>query len=751
MTTDARHPDRARRGRPVRPWAAVLAGVALVALVWAVYHPALGHGFIEYDEQAQVVRNPLVRSLSPGNLARIFSSRSDSSYYPVRLLSFAVDYAVWDLDPTGYHLTNLLLHAANVLLLYGLALRLLRRRRRPDSPDCASRAGGGVWPAAAAALGAGLFALHPVVVEPVAWVGGREELLMVFGALACLHCHLRARRSERAAGRVTGRAVAWHGGAVLGGIVACGSNVVGAAVPAVVTVYDLLSRPRPPARRIAGGTALLWLIGIGAIAAKVTEPITSASRALRVAPSAFQRMLVVLAVYWEDLRTLLWPEDLTVRYPWAIPSGPLSPRVLVGAAAVAVTAAGVVLAYRRRRRLAAFGLAWFVLALLPTLQIVPHHVYRADRFLYLPLAGAAVVVAAGLGAARRPATRGMAAGLVGALLIVWGRLSAAQLPVWQDSLTLFGRHVTLHPDSATGHYNLGTVLGEGDQVQEAVRHYRMALEANPDHPGAHNNLGTILFRKGDAEGAIRHYESALAAYEHYFPARYNLGNALSSLGRHAEALPHYRAVVAADPSDAEAHFRLADALFHHGDAAEAVTHYRRSIELRPRDPEAHSNLAGALLVLGRPDEAARACREALRINPRFPQAHYNLGGSLAAQGRFRRAIESFERALRLRPDYERALAALARLLAACPDPEVRDPARAVTLAEELCRRTAYADPEYLGVLAAAYAAAGRPDEALRAAESAVELARERGNAAILEQLRLLVERINGRTGDAAAP
>ncbi len=653
------------RDRPAPRWPAVVAGVCLVAAVWAVYGRVLGHEFVGYDEQQQLVTNPLVRELSLANLGRLFTTPSVTSYYPFRTLSFAIDHAVWGLWPTGFHLTNLLLHTGNVLLVFGLAVRLLGGPGLPRP-----------WQVTAGALGAGLFALHPVVVEPVAWVGGREELLMVLGVLACVHLHLSARRREDRAGRATGRAVACHVGAVLACIVACGSNVVGAVTPALVTAMDLLSARRPKAARILAATAPLWIVGAAAVVLKLVEPSGPSTPIPTVSPA--ERPAVVLDLYGLTLRTLLGLEELTVQYPWRVPAGLLSAGVIVGALALGATAAAIVL---WRRPTGRWALAWFLIGLVPGLQVVPHHVFRADRLLYLPLAGLALAAGTALSMLRRPALRGFAAGLAGLALAGAAWAATVQAGFWRDGVALFSRAAEINPDSAVALNNLAVALAREGRNREAADALDRAVRVDPDDFDVRYNRAAAFEALGQTERAAAAYERALALRPDHLQSRIDLASALAELGRrgpairhlmkalegaprrsdarqllaallaeeglYAEAIGQYEKVLAADPERAEAQYGLGTALAAVGRPKQALVHLRRVVEIDPGHVRAHNNLAGCLATLGRTREAAAHWERTIKLDAGHVPARMNLAALLAREGRFDRAVRLSEEALRL--------------------------------------------------------------------------------------------------------
>ena len=207
---------------------------ALAYLVCVVFFPVVTFEFIESDVSNHVVHNPYIRGLTAENLWHIFTSRCLTSYYPVRTLTYAADYQVWGLDPTGFKLTNGLIHLAIVLLALWLVLRLF------DHPISMVRSPGRYWDLAVATFSAGIFAVHPVVVEPVTWVAGREELLMTLGALGCIHFHLTARRLSDEGGKPRRATACWVAAAVCCAA-ACLSNAVAAVIPLLIVACDLLT------------------------------------------------------------------------------------------------------------------------------------------------------------------------------------------------------------------------------------------------------------------------------------------------------------------------------------------------------------------------------------------------------------------------------------------------------------------------------------------------------------------------------
>lgn len=672
------HPAAASRASKPQRRRLILAIFLLAGLVAVVYGPMLRFEFVDYDVTGQVVENPHIRGLTWANLKYIFTTRCVTSYYPVRTLSFALDYQLWGLNPMGFELTNGLIHLANVLLVFWLALRLVAIgseafRESPLTPGPSPARGEGSicpaqpqdgstappgfspateerhlggWDVFLAAVAAGLFAVHPLVVEPVAWVAGREELLMTLGVLGSVHFHIAARRFASAGVRRS-RIVACHVAAALCCAAACLSNSVAVVIPLIVTAWDLLTLRPLRLGRIVSGTAALWLIAAVAIPIKILghvgvvvegPPLLSAHRAM-----------AILNVYYGNLKALVWPVDLAPARLQYVPESFLDPAVVVGAVALVLT--GLLLWSLRRQRLLLFGLLWFLLALLPTSQIVINHIHRADRFLYLPLAG--LVLAGAM--AVRPFGRFVPQGLVPKAAVgavgVWSVLflailSSAQLQTWRDSITMWDNVVRVEPKNALAHFALGNNLAKAGHYDLAEQHLQTQIWL--DFNDAEAMRQASLFAIKGKEGEPPNYELAV---------------------------------------------QLA----------------RRSCELTRWQN--------------------RGCLNTLAA------AETGLAKSLVEQSQYRRAIEHYRLALKADPDHRPALVQMAVILATTSDIRLREPQEAVRLAERAQQLGSRDDPIGLMVLSTAYAEAWDFDNAIAATEKGIQLAENRGEKQLAEELR----------------
>jgi tetratricopeptide (TPR) repeat protein len=307
-----------------------------------------------------------------------------------------------------------------------------------------------------------------------------------------------------------------------------------------------------------------------------------------------------------------------------------------------------------------------------------------------------------------------------------------------EAIAYFQEALQIKPDYAEAWYNLGYALFQKGQVDEAIAHYQKALQIKPDDAEAHNNLGNALLQKGQVDEAIAHYQKALQIKPDDAEAHNNLGCVLLQRGQVDEAIVHYQKALQIKPDNAKAHNNLGSALLIKGQVDEAIAHYQKALQIKSDDAEVHNNLGYILLQKGKVDEATVHFQKALKIKPDYAEAHYNFGNALLQKGRVDEAIAQYQQALQIRPDFPGVLKNLAWLLATCPDAHLRDGVQAVKYAGRACELTHYGVASLVGTLAAAYAEAGRYDEAMAAAQKACALATAAGERDLLERNQKLL-------------
>ena len=652
-------------------------GLLVFGLVLACYWPALRGGLV-WDDAAHVTR-PDLRSWS--GLVRIWSDlRATQQYYPVLHSAFWIEHRLWGDATLGYHLVNVLFHAASCCLL-ALVLQRLREGRRAQQVcapteradgNTGGRSAGVLSPLSASAyanaawLAALLLAVHPVCVESVAWISEQKNTLsLVFYLLAALaYLEFADRRSRWA-----------YGTALACFLMALGTKSVTATLPAALLVGLWWKRGRLGWRREVF-PLVPWFVAAaaaGLLTAWIERRLIGAEGGgfdLSIA----QRFLLAGRVIWFYLGRLGWPSGLMFIYPrWDVSAESAGWFGYVGGA-LAVTA-GLWL-IRRRFRGPLAGWLYFVGSLFPALgffNVYPFKFsYVADHFQYLASLGIFAIAAAGIAALLSRASPGVRiGGRMSCAVLVAGLavMSNLQSRIYRDSETLYRTTLDRNPACWMAHVNLATELAKSPaRVPEALVHYAEALRIQPDNAEAHNNLANELVKlPGRMPEALAHFDQALKSAPAFVEAHVNLANTLARLpGRTTEALVHYDQALRLDPGNVEAHFGLADLLATiPGRANEALAEYEQTLRLRQDYAEAHNNLADFLAKLpGRLSEALAHFEESLRLNPRLAKTHFNLAVVLeTVPGREAEALGHYQEALRLDPDYAEAHNNLAVILA----------------------------------------------------------------------------------------
>jgi tetratricopeptide (TPR) repeat protein len=306
---------------------------------------------------------------------------------------------------------------------------------------------------------------------------------------------------------------------------------------------------------------------------------------------------------------------------------------------------------------------------------------------------------------------------------------------YDASIAEWKKALEINPQDAKTHNNLGRALAGKGEFDEAIGHWQKALEVNPKYAEARNNLGVALIRKGEFDKAISHFQDVLRLNPAYAEVHTNLGRALLERGKLDAAITCWRKALEVNPQYAEAHNDLGTGLFRKNRLDEAITHWQRAVEINPAFAQAHYNLGRAQAQKGRLDEAIVHWQKTREINPKFAQAYFQLGDAFYLQGKIPEALAHWRSGLRLEPDHLHALKQTAWVLATCPKSEIRDGAEAVKLAEQAARLAGEKEPAILDALAAAYAEAGRFQDAVQTMHRSLALPTRQGSAALAESLK----------------
>jgi tetratricopeptide (TPR) repeat protein len=696
-----------------REW--LLAGL-LAAATLLTFSPVLVCGFVDYDDPYYL--NAQVRAgLTWEGVSWAWGTFHFGNWHPLVWLSLMLDEQLLGPGPFGFHLTNLLLHTGSVLLLFAAL------RRMTAAP----------WPSA---LAAALFALHPLNVEPVAWVAERKGVLSTFFWMLTLWAY--ARYAERPGPRRYALVLL----AFVAGLL-CKPMLL--TLPVVLLLLDYW-----PLRRWGDtwrpGTGLLLeklpLVAVAAafaVIAVLAQRHSGALRALDTPTSARLGNAAVSYVWY--LARAAWPADLAAFYPYR---GDEVAAWQVAAALVLLAA--VTLAVLRCARSApylAVGWLWYLVALAPVsgalVQVGAHG--RADRYAYVPLVGIDIMVAWGTAAAvARWHRRALAVGLTAAVLACCAVASWTQSLHWRDSRTLWEHALQVTDGNYVACYGLGNDLHRRGEDGEALEYLAAALRIKADYAFAHSLMGNILARQGKTADALPHLQKAVRLDSNIPHAHRSLGLALLTLGRPDEAAAAFREAVRAEPSDAGAHTGLGRALLWQGRPAEALGPLAVAARLEPANRALAGEVGVCALAAGEWAQAAAIFGRLSALQPNSPDYHAGLGLALYHLGRSQEARPEFEACLRLAAHWPEAVLRRGWELATDPEAAHRCGALAVVAAEEALQARGGADAEALDVLAAADAEAGRFALAVEHARRARALAAAAGQSArardIEDRLRL---------------
>jgi Flp pilus assembly protein TadD len=592
---------------------AVLLGLITVDL----YSPALRHDFVNYDDTVYVTDNARVQTgLSWENLKWALITPVNANWHPLTVLTHMLDCQMYGLDPWGHHLTSILLHAINTMLVF-LLLRGLT---------------GAVWRSAVVAA---LFGWHPVHVESVAWVAERKDVLSaLFGLLALLFYgrYAQSKTSNFADARASRRPAT---GNYLLALFFLSLGLMSKAMlitwPFVMLLLDWWPLGRfKPGRVWRLVLEKIPFFAVAAAVSIVTFVVQKQGGALEAGESLplGARAGNALVSYCRYLGKLCWPADMAVFYPhpghW-----PLTEVLLAGGLLAGITA--LFFWQRRRCPFLLMGWLWFVGTLAPVIQLIQTGSHAmADRYTYIPSLGVLILAVWG----GYELTRGwrfqvMVLSLAGAAAILLClALTRQQLGYWQDSETLFRHALAVTENNYVAHDNLGVALVRKGQFDEAIGQYQEALRLSPDWADAHYDLGIAFYNKGQVDEAIHQYQEALRLKPDYALAHNNLGNALDDKGQVDSAIGQYQEVIHLKPDYALARFNLGSAFYSKGRVDEAIRQFQEALRLKPDYAEACDNLSVAFARKGQIDEAISQFQEAIHLNPNDVEARDNLAFAL---------------------------------------------------------------------------------------------------------------------------
>ncbi|HEU6448194.1 MAG TPA: tetratricopeptide repeat protein [Verrucomicrobiae bacterium] len=598
MSTPEKPVAKSLRDRFSNP---LIISLLLAAMTLTVYWPAHNCGFIDYDDPIYFYKNKHVLSgLTPENIVWAFSSidKDAPTWHPLTWISLMIDADLFDKNPSGPHLVNLLFHAANVVLLF-LLLRLITRR---------------FWPCAVTAA---LFGLHPLHVESVAWISERKDVLSLFFGLLALNFYARFVEDPKLQ---TSKSRIFYFLTLT--MFACGlmSKPLLVTLPFVMLLLDFwpLKRFKDPTvrRLLLEKIPFFFLSAIDCIITVFAQEKGNAVATLSRFPPGM-RIENTFVSYARYLEKTFWPFSFANPYPhpgwWPV-------WLVILSAALFLVCSIAAIYFVKKFPFAFVGWFWFAGTFVPMIGLVQvGGAAMADRYTYLPLIGIFIVLA-WMGAAAFDRFKFFRPAIVIFTLLIFAGLSFRtrdQIRYWQNDGTLFSHAMAVTKNNYVAAVNLGTWYSKQGDTKKTLDCYDRALRMNPNDPSVLFDVGNAFAKLGLWDEAIHDYRGALqfAPADASADILNNLGLALAQEQQFAEAQTNFEAALKIDPKLPGAHNNLATILFRRGNYTEAAQHFYKALEETPDNPQILVNLGETLLHLGKIDAAKQCYEEAVQLAP----------------------------------------------------------------------------------------------------------------------------------------
>lgn len=591
----------------------------LVVGILAVYVQVNTFEFSNYDTGYYIYENRHVKAgLTADSVRWAFTTLHGSNWFPLTWLSHMLDVELYGLEPGRHHMSNVLFHITNVLLLFGILMRMT----------------GNLW---RSSFVAALFALHPIHVQSVAWIAERKDVLSTFFGLLAVWSYLRYAKCSG-----IGRFLLVLLFFILGLM----------AKPMIVTLpFVLLLLDYWPLQRFQFGISkaglnhakqkysriflivekipLLLFSAASCLMTFYAQNIGGAVRSLDVFP-LHVRITNALVSYIGYIAKMFWPVKLAVIYPHP---GLLPMWQIIGSCLLITGITYFAIKLIQSRPWFIVGWLWYLGTLVPVIGLVQVGMQAmADRYTYIPLIGLYIVVAWGLyDLLARWRYQNLNYAIIAATIVsVLAAGSWKQIGYWKNSVALFNRALEVTEKNYVAHNNLGTGLVRQGRVAEATEHFKKSVEISPRFAIAHLNLGLALQEQNRLEEALQSFSRALLASPDFASAYNGIGKTQYRLGKPDQAVPNFLKAIRLDPDYAEAYNNLGISLYHLSRPDQALPYYLKAIRINHNYAEAYNNAGAALVRMGETQKSVAFFKEAIRINPEYFDAQNNLKSTMAA-------------------------------------------------------------------------------------------------------------------------
>ncbi len=567
-----------------------LISLFLILATYSVYNKVLSYGFINLDDDDFITENRHVQNgLTKENIIWAFTTGKGGNWNPVTWLSHIVDGHLYGLNPGGHHLSNLLLHILNTLLLFYLLVLMTKT----------------TWTSALVAL---FFALHPLHVESVAWVAERKDVLSTFFWLLTIGAYFFYTKRRYAMAYLSSLFFFCLG---------LMAKPMLVTLPVLLLLFDYWPLYRWGYQENSAldtlglsskknfqkcslltlllekapffGVSFFWCFltfsmqkNAGAVSSLNSLPLTS-------------RLLNALLSYNMYLWKTLWPRSLAILYPFR---GHFPLWQIAFSFFLLAWVSFIAFFTMKKHPYFLVGWLWYLISLIPVIGLIQVGLQSmADRYTYVPIIGIFIMIAWGLKdiALKGRSYQLLCSLLVGGLFIFWANSTRHQIGYWKSSITLFEHALKVTENNFLAHNNLGVALASEGRLDAAIWQYKKVLEIDPEKLRAHNNLGVAYTKKGDLDIAKVYYLEAVRLKPDYAKAHFNLGVILAEQGNYEEAITYHQEVVNLDPKNEGAHYHLGRLHFSFGHREKAIFHYKEALKINPQSTFLQNCLSEAIV------------------------------------------------------------------------------------------------------------------------------------------------------------
>jgi len=573
--------------------------VILAIATFAAFAQTLRCDFIIYDDEDHVTKNPHVYTgLTTENIKWAFTTGYWANWQPLTWISHMVNCELFKLNPLYHHLTNLLLHIADTVLLF-LVLYIMTTA---------------LWQSAFVAA---LFALHPLHVESVAWVAERKDVLSTLFCLLAFAAYWRYTKQK---------SVGFYSLTLLLFVLGLMSKPMLVTFPFILLLLDYWPLNRFSSLLLPGSRKIFYRLviekipffALSAVSCVITYIVQKNAGAVSSCRqlSLDNRIINALLSYFRYIRTMFVPTKLAILYPYTSDSLSATAAVIIAIAILVVTILFLKLAKNHKYLIT--GWFWYLGTLVPVIGLVQVGAQtHADRYTYISLIGIFIIIAWGandLLKNYRYRTQLLAVAALAALSAS-ALCTVHQVGYWKNAVTMFEHTAAVTNKNARAHAILGLAYSAKKQYPQAAEHYQMALAIEPDFAVAITNLGCVYAETGNPEKAVELHEKAIKLTPELAMAHYNLATAYGKLNRHADAMAEYKKTLELDPDIVEAHFGLGIAYANSRLYGEAEQEFNKTLKLNPEYAQGHYSLALLYADTGRKDLALTQYKTLKSLDP----------------------------------------------------------------------------------------------------------------------------------------